>query len=162
MPTHPLLDLSALILVAVANSTPVLLSMLLRNRWAYPVDGGRTLPDGRPLFGSHKTWRGLIGGTLAGGAAGSLLSEGFATGAAFGLLALIGDLLSAFVKRRLALESGRSMPLLDQLPEAMLPMLLLQDRLSLGTGAILGTAALFTLLDLVAAKVFTFRREPSR
>ncbi|HEX9773570.1 MAG TPA: CDP-archaeol synthase, partial [Steroidobacteraceae bacterium] len=124
--------------------------------------GRRALPDGRPIFGSHKTWRGLIGGTLAGGATGALLSAGFATGAVFGLLALTGDLLSSFIKRRLARPSGRDTPLLDQLPETLLPMLLLHDRLSLGAGAILGTAALFTLLDLVAAKVFTFRRAPSR
>src|SRR4249919_1357065 len=30
-----------------------------------PIDGGRTF-RGRPILGSHKTWRGLITGTVAG------------------------------------------------------------------------------------------------
>src|SRR3989475_5585609 len=32
-----------------------------------PIDFGRTLRDGERLFGDGKTWRGLVGGTLAGG-----------------------------------------------------------------------------------------------
>src|SRR3989442_11408209 len=31
-----------------------------------PIDFGRTLRDGERLFGDGKTWRGLVGGTLAG------------------------------------------------------------------------------------------------
>lgn len=156
------IDPSALLLVIVANSTPALLTMLLGDRWARAIDAGLNLPDGRPVFGPHKTWRGLAGGILAAGSAGMLLSVGFATGAAFGLLALLGDLLSSFLKRRLGRSSGQSTPILDQAPEALLPMLVLQDHLALGASAMLGTTAVFTLLDIIAAKVLDSRRTPSR
>lgn len=155
-------DVDALILLVAANATPVLLAMLLGDRWAQPLDGGRTLRDGRPLFGSHKTWRGLIGGILASGAAGAALSAGFATGALFGLLALTGDLASSFLKRRLGRASGRETPLLDQLPEAVLPMLALREPLGLDALAIAGTAALFTVLDLLVSRLRTASRASTR
>src|SRR2546427_7243325 len=39
-----------------------------------PIDFGRTLRDGERLFGDGKTWRGLVGGTLAGAFLGLLLA----------------------------------------------------------------------------------------
>ncbi|MFO1427354.1 MAG: CDP-archaeol synthase [Steroidobacteraceae bacterium] len=84
---------------------------------------------------------------------GALLGVGPAAGAAFGLASLAGDLASAFAKRRLGLASGSAAPLLDQLPEALLPLLLLRGHLGLGTPAVLGTALAFTLLDLVSGAI---------
>src|SRR5699024_12597896 len=49
---------------------------------------------------------------------------GFVFGLLFGVLALAGDLLSSFIKRRLGLKPSARMPWLDQAPEAALPMLL--------------------------------------
>lgn len=157
-----LINLEALLLLAAANSAPVLLSMLLGDRWAASIDGGRHLRDGRPVFGPHKTWRGLLGGTAAAGVTGALLSAGFVTGAAFGLLALIGDLLSSFIKRRLGYQSGRDSPVIDQLPEALLPLLVLHGRMGVGLAAGGGTLGTFILLGVAAAKVFTYRRTPGR
>lgn len=71
---------------------------------------------------------------------------------AFGTLALIGDLCSSFLKRRLGRPSGSWTPLLDQLPEALLPMLVLRVPMGLDTAAIAGTAALFMAFDLMVAK----------
>jgi len=90
---------------------------------------------------------------VAAGAAGMSVSVGFTTGAAFGALALTGDLLSSFVKRRLARASGHWMPLIDQIPESLLPMLVLQHPLGLEGGSIFATIAVFTLLDMVASKL---------
>src|SRR5207244_4565349 len=42
-----------------------------------PIDFGRTLRDGERLFGDGKTWRGLVGGTLAGALLGLLLTVPF-------------------------------------------------------------------------------------
>nr|PZN76390.1 MAG: CDP-archaeol synthase [Pseudomonadota bacterium] len=162
MGTFTFVDLDALILLVVANATPVLLAMLLGDRWARPIDGGRILRDGRPLFGSHKTWRGLAGGILASGAAGAVLSVGFVTGALFGMLALAGDLVSSFAKRRLDRASGRETPLLDQLPESLLPMLLLRGPLDLDALTVAGTAAVFTLLDLLASRLRAGIHTPAR
>jgi CDP-2,3-bis-(O-geranylgeranyl)-sn-glycerol synthase len=46
--------LQILILLTVANATPVIAKRILGNRFAYPVDGNITLYDGRPLFGHRR------------------------------------------------------------------------------------------------------------
>jgi len=101
-----------------------------------PLDGGKTLKDGRRILGDGKTYRGLIAGTLCGMLLGllqmyymsrqdtifgvTLPSFGELPGAlvviftlAFG--ALIGDLSMSFVKRRLGLKRGAPLPVVDQL-----------------------------------------------
>ncbi len=156
------IDARALLLVIAANSAPVLSAWLLHRRFDRPIDAGVTLPDGRALFGAHKTWRGLIAGTLAAALTGALLRVGVLTGAAFGLLTLLGDLLSSFLKRRLGQASGRSAPLIDQLPEALLPMLVLAAPLGLSVAEICGTVIAFTVLDLLAAAVLDRGRLPNR
>lgn len=149
-----------LLLLAVANGAPVLFSMVFGGRCATPIDGGRLLRDGRPVFGTHKTWRGLFGGALATGAVGGLLSIGMLTAATFGFSALLGDLLSSFIKRRAGYGSGRDLPLLDQVPEALLPMLALYGPLGLNLVSLCATFVAFVVLAIGAAKVFTYRRTP--
>ena len=152
--------LDVLLLLAVANSVPVLVSMLLGGRWAAPIDGGLVLRDGRPLFGLHKTWRGFLSGALATGAAGALLPVGFVTALGVGLLALLGDLLSSFIKRRSNLPSGHDSLLLDQIPEALLPLTVLYALLDLDLASLIGTFTAFVLLAAAAAKIFKYRRTP--
>ncbi len=83
------------------------------------MDGGRNFLDGRPIFGSHKTLRGLLAGIIAGSLVG--LGESFVdprlalAGFAISLGAVSGDLLGAFVKRRLSVKPGGPLPILDQL-----------------------------------------------
>ncbi len=105
-----------------------------------PMDFGRTLQDGERLFGDGKTWRGLVGGTLSGAFLGLLLflpfaalnpasswSFGqpssdalggalvaFAASAVLALGALLGDLVAAFIKRRMHKPRGAKAPGLDQ------------------------------------------------
>jgi CDP-2,3-bis-(O-geranylgeranyl)-sn-glycerol synthase len=97
-----------------------------------PMDFGKTLRDGERLFGDGKTWRGLIGGTLSGALLGLLLTLPFAllnpsSSWSFGALldafvasallafgALMGDLVGAFVKRRMHRPRGARAPGLDQ------------------------------------------------
>jgi len=97
-----------------SNAAPVLFGGGL------PVDLGRTLPDGARVFGSHKTFRGLISGVCVGliiGLVGSFLFSVnlliIALAASTG--ALLGDLAGAFLKRRLKIEPGGALPGLDQL-----------------------------------------------
>jgi predicted MPP superfamily phosphohydrolase len=59
------------------------------------------------------------------------------------LLAMLGDLLSSFIKRRLALDSGQSVVVLDQLFESLLPTLYLSIALDLGFGRIVIIVVLF-------------------
>jgi CDP-2,3-bis-(O-geranylgeranyl)-sn-glycerol synthase len=143
------IDLPALLMLVAANSAPVLVARLLGNRYSAAIDAQQVFGDKRPLFGSHKTWRGLISGVLAAALVAGLLDKGVLLGAAFGALAMAGDLFSSFWKRRLGCESGEGVPLLDQLPEALLPMMLLGGVLDLTGAEMIATALAFTLLDAV-------------
>lgn len=151
-PVQELINLPALLMLAAANSTPVIVARSLGAKYAAPIDGNRVLRDQHPVFGPHKTWRGLFTGMLAAALVGMLLDAGFLLGAVFGLLALAGDLLSSFIKRRLGCGSGRSVLFLDQLPEALLPLLILREALGLEPVAILATALTFTVLDVLTAR----------
>jgi len=90
-----------------------------------PIDFGRRLKDGYRIFGDGKTYRGLVIGTLCGiliGLIQNILSPyiGFPKFPISSLLclsfgALLGDLIKSFFKRRLGLERGAPLPLIDQL-----------------------------------------------
>lgn len=95
-----------------------------------PLDAGRTFFDGKPILGSHKTFRGFFSGLIVGTLVGflqTLLSQHFLfqydpqfrydvlLGFMLSLGALVGDLVESFVKRRLGLRPGSSFPIADQL-----------------------------------------------
>ncbi|HEY8520010.1 MAG TPA: CDP-archaeol synthase [Gammaproteobacteria bacterium] len=140
----------ALLLVGVASSVPWALGRWLGPRFAAPLDFGITLRDGKRLLGSHKTWRGFVSGVLACALVAPLTGIDAAVGAGVGATALLGDALSSFVKRRLALPPGAEVLGLDQLPEAVLPLLLFAGPLGLGAAEIVAVGVAFTLLDAVA------------
>lgn len=145
--------LIALLLVVTANTAAWVAARIFSTRWQAPLDGGSTLPDGTRLLGSHKTWRGLIAAAVACGVAAQLLRLGFALGVAFGVLALLGDAASSFAKRRLRLPPGAEVPGLDQMAEAILPLLVLQRPLGLDLAQILIVTAAFTMLDIAVTKL---------
>ncbi|MCK5547783.1 MAG: CDP-2,3-bis-(O-geranylgeranyl)-sn-glycerol synthase [Thermoplasmata archaeon] len=95
-----------------------------------PMDFGRSMSDGKRVFGNGKTWRGFIGGVFIGvlvGAAqiaGASVSEieELSFGAfpnsifivflmAFG--SMVGDLLGSFIKRRTGAKRGAKRPIID-------------------------------------------------
>jgi CDP-2,3-bis-(O-geranylgeranyl)-sn-glycerol synthase len=140
--------LPALLLLIVANATPVVAAMLLRGRLAAPLDFGLTLRDGSRVLGDHKTWRGVTVGVVACALAAHLLGLAFTVGLAFGALSLLADTAASFVKRRLRLAAGTEVPGLDQIPEALLPLWVLSTPLGIGlTDCLLITAA-FLALDI--------------
>ncbi len=103
------------------NLAPPLLAHFLENSWNTPVDGNRRLADGRPLFGPHKTRRGVIAGIAVGVGLAPVLDMPLWLGATAGIASMVGDLLSSFIKRRLDLPSGSNVPGLDQVFEGALP-----------------------------------------
>ena len=98
----------------VANGMPVLF------RGGQPLDLGKFFFDGERIFGINKTTRGFISGILLGSLV-SLIMELILMGGLvlLGILvslgSLLGDLFGSFLKRRLRLNSGSSLPLIDQL-----------------------------------------------
>jgi CDP-2,3-bis-(O-geranylgeranyl)-sn-glycerol synthase len=77
-----------------------------------------------------------------------------AAGAGFACLAMVGDSCSSFIKRRLGIASSHSVPLLDQLPESLLPLWLMQPVMGGTAAEILAAAAIFTLVDLVLSGLY--------
>ena len=137
------------LLTVVANAAPLVISLLMGQRWNAPLDGCLRLYDERPVLGPSKTIRGLLASMLATALLASLLGFSPVTGAGFASLAMLGDTCSSFIKRRLGIASSRSVPLLDQLPESLLPLWLMQPIVGGTTAEILVTVAIFTLVDLV-------------
>jgi len=139
--------LSLLVLILWANGLPALLGLLLGP--ARPLDGGRTWSGGRPVLGQSKTWRGLFASLLTTPLAGLTLGIPWYLGLGVALGAMFGDLVASFIKRRLGLRSGDSVPLLDQLPESLIPVLLLMGPLGLGWADAGVLVLAFAVLDLV-------------
>lgn len=150
-------------MLVLANGTPVVAARLLKRRWTAPVDGGRCWCDGRPVFGQSKTWRGLVTGALACALFSVLTGLGFLFGLVFGGLGLAGDLLSSFIKRRLGLASSARALGLDQVPEALVPMLFAFWWLPVNAGVVIAVVVLFTLANILASPLLYrlgIRRQP--
>ncbi len=141
------------LLLVVANATPVILSLLLGNHWKQPVDRGILFTDGRPLLGPSKTVRGLLGSITVCTLLAPLGDLNHLQGAAFGALAMLGDLASSFCKRRLGLRSGHSAPLLDQLPETLLPLWVMLPALDASALEVAAAIAAFTIIDLLFTRL---------
>ncbi len=137
-----------LLLLIAANGAPILLAWALGPRWDWPLDGGRIHTDGRPWLGGHITTRGLVGAVLATMVLAYLLGLGAGLGALIGLLAMVGDALSSFVKRRLGFQPGDKATGLDQIPESLLPLLAVAGPYGLGWLDLALLVAAFTLFDM--------------
>lgn len=151
-----LLALQLLFLICIANGVPVLARKLLGEHWQQPIDGGRRLPDGQFLFGATKTWRGLLLAIAGTGLAGLLIGLPVAVSLLIGAAAMLGDLLSSFTKRRLRRPSSSKAAGLDQIPEALLPLLLSMPLLGHGWPTVIVVCALFVALD-VGLSPFLYR-----
>lgn len=139
--------LQAIALLVIANGAPVLVNNLLGKRWSWPVDNGVKLRDGGRLLGDSKTWRGLCSAIFFTMIAALLSGLDVLTGLLFGALAMTGDLLTSFIKRRIGcVESSRARGL-DTLPESLLPVLVLKQPLELSLIDIILAVTLFFLIE---------------
>lgn len=107
------------------NGLPPLLAILLRERFNTPVDGGRLWKDRQPIFGNNKTIRGVMASTLGGALLFPLISLPWWIAGMVAFSAMLGDLLSSFIKRRSNRLAGQSVFFLDQFFEAFLPLFFL-------------------------------------
>lgn len=157
---HAWLVTELILLLIVANAAPVIASLLLGRHGNRPLDGNRLLADGYPLLGPSKTLRGVIASVLLTALVAPVLGLSWLQGAGFGLLAMLGDLVSSFTKRRLGLTSGHSVPLLDQLPETLLPLSALQPVLGMTAMEMLTAVAVFIIIDLLLSRLLRTLRAP--
>jgi hypothetical protein len=126
----PLL-IGILLLLVVANGSPVLAAKLLKHRFDVPLDHGYKLPDGQPVFGSAKTVRGLVVSICSTIVVALVLGFEWSVGVIVSAGAMAGDLCSSFLKRRLRMDTHAQCFGLDQIPEALVPLLLVQNLLGL-------------------------------
>jgi CDP-2,3-bis-(O-geranylgeranyl)-sn-glycerol synthase len=143
-----------LVLLTMANGTPVFAKKLLPGFLPSPIDGGTTLIiDGRPLFGPSKTLRGLVVSVVATTLSAPVLGLAWTTGLLAGAAAMAGDLGSSFMKRRMGLPSSSRALGLDQVPEALLPALVCKSLLTLTLVDIAVIVALFTLGEMLLSRL---------
>jgi CDP-2,3-bis-(O-geranylgeranyl)-sn-glycerol synthase len=146
-------EIRALALLSAANAAPVIVAQFARDRWSAPIDFGRMLPDGERLFGSHKTWRGLISGILACTVVGMLFGLPIGVSAGFAPASLLADAVSSAAKRCMHLKPGAEYVGLDQIGEALLPLVLFARPLSLELVETVAVTATFIVLDVATAQL---------
>lgn len=142
------LDLKLLLLIAIANGVPVLARAVLGHRLSHPVDFGVTWPNGEPLLGHAKSYRGIVLSMLGTAAAAPFLGLGWRMGLLIAVLAMTGDLVSSFLKRRMKLPASSMALGLDQLPESLLPLVGCAFFLPLSAEDIVAVVAAFFVLEL--------------
>ncbi len=103
----PTLELFVLLLLLTANGVPILVHLVLGERWGWRLDGGWQFIDGQPLLGASKTVVGVVGALLASTLLALFLDLGWRIGLLIGGVAMLGDLLSSFFKRRMGLRQAK-------------------------------------------------------
>jgi CDP-2,3-bis-(O-geranylgeranyl)-sn-glycerol synthase len=85
-----------------------------------PIDNNLTY-QGKPIFGTHKTWLGLISGSLTGLLTAILIYPYFdisypvILGFFMGFSSIVGDMVKSFFKRRMDIKPGQPWIPFDQI-----------------------------------------------
>jgi len=135
-----------LLMIIVANGSPIIIRNLLRNKWNYAVDADMVFINGQPLFGTSKTWRGIIASLCITAIVGIILGYSIQTGIMISSLAMAGDMSSSFIKRRLKRA-------LDQVPESFLPALVMMQSFGLNLFSVFMLIAVFIIFELSISKI---------
>ena len=150
---QPLVILQLLILLLVANGTPVIATRVWGHRLSYPLDCGGRYFDGRYLLGPSKTMRGVVLSILVTSACAPMVGLEWKIGAVVGSAAMAGDLFSSFLKRRLRLPTSSRATGLDQIPEALFPLVACRPMLALTVADIAVGVAVFFIGELVLSRL---------
>jgi hypothetical protein len=143
-----------LVLLSLANGSPVIAKRIFGETYAGPVDGNAQFVDGRPLLGPSKTIRGIVISLLVTALGAMALGLPFWLGLLVASTAMAGDLFSSFVKRRLQLASSSKVTGLDQIPESLFPLLACQSVLSLTALDIAVACAIFFAGQILLSRLF--------
>lgn len=150
---HLVLIVQILVLLTIANGTPVIARKLLGSALSYPLDGGVAFLDGRPLFGPTKTVRGFLLAVTATIACAALIGLDWKVGAVVGGVAMASDLLSSFIKRRMGLPPSSMALGLDQTPESLFPLLAVSPLLPVTIADIGLAVLLFFAGSLIVSRI---------
>lgn len=142
-----------LLLIIIANGAPIVIRLLLNDRFSLAVDFGQKMPDNYRLFGSSKTWRGTFAALLVTPAFAWLFGHSAETGLLIAFYAVAGDLFSSFVKRRLAMRPSSMAPLLDQVPESLFPAFMLRHVFNLDLYSVIWLVLIFIIVELALSLI---------
>lgn len=140
-----------------------MIRVLLNENFNLAVDFGQELPDKRRVFGPSKTWRGIFAALFATTVAAWLLGYSPETGLLVAVYAVLGDLLSSFIKRRLAMPPSSMAPLLDQVPESLFPAFMMRQGFNLDLFSVMLLVLIFVIVELVLSRTlykWGIRRRP--
>src|SRR5258706_7452255 len=115
--------LQLLVLMTLANGTPIVAKKIFGPRFSFPLDAGTIFFDGRPLFGPSKTIRGILICVLITTASAPLIGLDLTIGAIVAGAAMAGGLLSSILIRRLNFPPSSQALGLDHVPESLFSML---------------------------------------
>ena len=102
-------------------------------------------------MGPSKTWRGVASSIIATAAIASFLGLSALTGALVGLLAMLGDLTSSFIKRRLGFKQSSRAIGIDQVFESLFPALALHHIYGFTLSEVGLIVVLFFVLELTVS-----------
>jgi hypothetical protein len=105
------------------------------------------------MFGPSKTIRGIVSSVMATALIAAAVGLTLYVGVVIALGAMAGDLASSFIKRRFNLEPSSKATGLEQIPEALLPCLLLSAILPLTAGDIAVIVLLFFGGEIILSEV---------
>ena len=142
-----------LLLIIIANGAPILIRVLLRDRFDRAVDFGQKMPDGKHVFGTSKTWRGIFAALISTAIVAALLGHPVEIGILVALYAVTGDLVSSFIKRRMAMEPSSMAPVIDQVPESLLPAIMLKQHFGLDYFGVFQLVLIFIIIELVLSHI---------
>jgi hypothetical protein len=145
--------LQLLVLMTLANGTPIVAKKIFGPRFARPLDTGIIFIDGRPLFGASKTIRGVVASILLTTVSAPLIGLDLTIGAIVAGATMAGDLFSSFVKRRLNFPASSQALCLDQVPESLFPILACRNALSLTIADIALGVGIFFIGELILSRL---------
>ena len=148
-----LLILKLVALLAVANGVPIFAGRLFGAYFNQPLDFEVSFVDGRPVFGRSKTIRGIVLSLVTTTALAPLLGFEWTWGLIVASIAMIGDLSSSFLKRRLSLPPSSRATGIDQIPECLLPTLAIRSTLGLGAFDVVSVVIIFFLGEVILSRL---------
>ena len=143
-----------LFLLLLINGVPPVIASLFPGIAGRPVDFRLRFFDTYPFLGKHKTVAGFLSGILAGCIFGFMLGFPLIIGFLAGLLSMTGDSLTSFIKRRLNIDAGIDIFLLDQFFEGLFPLLIFHRFYSFSWNKTLVLLFLFIIMAWIGSKLF--------
>lgn len=142
-----------LILLTIANGSPVIATKLFGKFFNQPLDCNVAFFDGQPFFGGTKTIRGIVISLVATSAFAPVVQFEWTIGLIVATIAMVGDLSSSFLKRRIGLPSSSRATGIDQIPECLFPTLAVRSILGLSLFDIVLVVIIFFLGEVFFSHV---------